>query len=160
MWGSECKCVCVCMCAYVCINIMYTVNLCVGVSGRLTPNQHVFWWSPDGPASPLFLVVHPLMIQCSAWALGRAPIFFRRLMESFRDISLDCSTHTHTKSTGAEQSACIWMPAESISRICCEIILTKTRSQLSPIFSALKWSSVVWRANSSWRGCLQGDGCF
>lgn len=70
------------------------MHVCVGVSGRLTPNQHVFWWSPDGPASPLFLVVHPLMIQCSAWTLGRAPIFFRRLMESFRDISLDCSTHT------------------------------------------------------------------
>lgn len=41
---------------------------------------------------------------------------------------------------------CIWMPAESISRVCCEITLTKTCSQLAPKFSALKWRL----------GCLTG----
>ena len=132
---------------YACISEYIVLSLQVS-SGEALMDQLKF----------LFLLAPPLMIQFPGFRKGSY------LLPQTDGLSWGLSgTYLFTvlqNSTGAERSACIWMPAESISWVCGEITLAKTRSELAPKFSSLKWNSTVWQENHGWRGCLLGGGCF
>lgn len=117
----------------------WVVSMCSGEAPVdqlvLCSSLYALWWS-------------------GAWASGRALVLQRRPMDC-----LDVVQGHISSLFKKEESACIWTPTESISWVCCKTTLTKMRSQLAPKFSALKWSSAVWRENSGWRGCLPGEGC-
>lgn len=119
------------------------------------------WWSHETPSLALLilipssLMIHPgLRGRPSSFQLSLTDcldVFQGHIIPLFYKVK-----KKRKKKTSAEQSACIWTPAESINGVCCEITLTQTCTQLAPESSALKWSSAVWWANSGWRGCLRG----